>query len=115
MLITHDLGVIAEMADYVVVMYAGRVVESAGVKELFANPRHAYTKALLASMPRLEYPRKSHLPTIPGQVAAIRDYVPGCRFCQRLSRTGNTLEKRPPMVEVAPGHLVEACPLCARL
>ncbi len=114
-LITHDLGVIAQNCDRVVVMYAGRVVESAGVKELFANPRHAYTKALLASMPRLEYPRKSHLPTIPGQVAAIRDYVPGCRFCQRLSRTGDTLKKRPPMVEVAPGHLVEACPLCAQL
>lgn len=114
-LITHDLGVIAQNCDRVVVMYAGRVVESAGVKELFANPRHAYTRALLSSMPRLEYPRKSHLPTIPGQVASIRDYVHGCRFCQRLERTGHTLHTRPPLVEVAPGHMVEACPLCAQL
>lgn len=114
-LITHDLGVIAQNCDRVVVMYAGRVVESAGVRELFANPRHAYTKALLASMPRLEYPRKSHLPTIPGHVASIRNYVQGCRFCQRLERTGATLLKRPPLVEVAPDHLVEACPLCAKL
>ena len=113
-LITHDLGVIAQNCDRVVVMYAGRVVESAGVKELFANPRHAYTKALLSSMPRLEYPRKSHLPTIPGQVAPIRDYVNGCRFCQRLERTGATLHTRPPLVEVAPDHVVEACPLCAQ-
>ncbi len=114
-LITHDLGVIAQNCDRVVVMYAGRVVESAGVKELFANPRHAYTRALLSSMPRLEYPRKSHLPTIPGQVAPIRDFVRGCRFCQRLERTGHTLNNRPPLVEVAPDHMVEACPLCAEL
>ena len=112
-LITHDLGVIAQNCDRVVVMYAGRVVESAGVKELFANPRHAYTKALLSSMPRLEYPRKSHLPTIPGQVAPIRDFVMGCRFCQRLERTGHTLVTRPPLVQVGPDHMVEACPLCA--
>lgn len=114
-LITHDLGVIAQNCDRVVVMYAGRVVESAGVRELFANPRHAYTKALLASMPRLEYPRKSHLPTIPGHVAPIRHFVPGCRFCQRLERTGATLLHRPPLVEVAPDHVVEACPLCAQI
>ncbi len=114
-LITHDLGVIAQNCDRVVVMYAGRVVESAGVKELFANPRHAYTRALLSSMPRLEYPRKSHLPTIPGQVAPIRDFVRGCRFCQRMERTGHTLHTRPPLVEVAPDHMVEACPLCAEL
>ncbi len=113
-LITHDLGVIAQNCDQVVVMYAGRVVERADVKDLFADPRHAYTRSLLASMPRLEYPRKSLLPTIPGHVAAIRDYVNGCRFCQRLERSGPTLTNRPPLVEVSPGHFVEACPLCAR-
>lgn len=111
-LITHDLGVIAQNCDRVVVMYGGRVVERAPVHELFANPRHAYTKALLASMPRPEYPRKSPLPTIPGSVASLHEFVPGCRFCQRMGREGDTLIDRPPLVEVTPGHFVEACPLC---
>ncbi len=113
LLITHDLGVIAQNCDRVIVMYAGRIVESAPVRELFANPCHAYTRALLASMPRLEYERKTHLPTIPGYVPAIRDYVQGCRFCQRMGYPEEKLIKRPPMREVAPGHLVEACPRCS--
>ncbi len=112
LLITHDLGVIAQNCDRVMVMYAGRIVESAPVRELFANPCHAYTRALLASMPRLEYERKTHLPTIPGHVPAIRDYVQGCRFCQRMGYPVEKLVNRPPMREVAPGHWVEACPRC---
>ncbi len=112
LLITHDLGVIAQNCDRVIVMYAGRIVEGAPVRELFANPCHAYTRALLASMPRLEYERKTHLPTIPGHVPAIRDYVQGCRFCQRMGYPTEKLVNRPPMREVAPGHLVEACPRC---
>lgn len=112
-LITHDLGVIAQHCDRVVVMYGGRIVERAEVHELFANPCHAYTKALLASMPRPEYARKTHLPTIPGSVAPIHEQVPGCRFCQRMGRTGDTLIDRPRFIEVAPEHFVEACPLCA--
>ena len=112
LLITHDLGVIAENCDEVVVMYAGRVVERAPVHELFAKPRHAYTKGLLSSIPRLENERKSELRTIPGQVAAIRDFVPGCRFCQRMERDGPSLHERPPFQEVTPGHWVEACRIC---
>ncbi len=115
LLITHDLGVIAQNCDRVLVMYAGRIVESAPVRELFANPCHAYTRALLASMPRLEYARKTHLPTIPGHVPAIRDYVQGCRFCQRMGHPKEKLTERPPMREVSPGHLVEACPRCMKL
>ena len=112
LLITHDLGVIAENCDEVVVMYAGRVVERASVLELFANPLHAYTKGLLSSIPRLDYERKSVLRTIEGQVAAIRDFVPGCRFCQRMERKGETLETRPELREVSDGHWVEDCAEC---
>ncbi len=111
-LITHDLGVIAETCDEVVVMYGGRVVERASVKELFARPLHAYTRGLLASIPRLETPRKSVLPVIPGMVASLKDLVPGCRFCQRMDRQGATLRDRPPFLEASSGHWVEACPIC---
>lgn len=112
MLITHDLGVIAEMCDFVTVMYAGRVVEKAPIGELFDNPRHAYTRGLLASSPSLDSERKSVLPAIPGQVAQPSDFVSGCRFCQRMGRTGDTLTTRPEMEEISPGHWVENCPEC---
>jgi len=112
MLITHDLGVIADMCDFVTVMYAGRVVEKAPIGELFDNPFHAYTRGLLASSPRLDSERKSTLPAIPGQVAQPADFVSGCRFCQRMGRSGETLSIRPEMKEVSPGHWVENCPEC---
>jgi oligopeptide/dipeptide ABC transporter ATP-binding protein len=112
-LITHDLGVIAETCDEVVVMYGGRVVERAPVRELFARPLHAYTRGLLASIPRMDTPRKTVLPVIPGMVASLKDFVPGCRFCQRLDRQiSKLLRERPPFIEASPGHWVEACPSC---
>jgi peptide/nickel transport system ATP-binding protein len=111
-LITHDLGVIAETCDEVVVMYAGRVVERASVAELFERPLHAYTRGLLNSMPKLDTPRKSVLPTIPGMVAGLADLVPGCRFCQRMGREGPVLRERPLFEEVHSGHWVETCPNC---
>ncbi|MEO1825409.1 MAG: ABC transporter ATP-binding protein [Roseibacillus sp.] len=111
-LITHDLGVIAENCDEVVVMYAGRIVERASVKELFANPLHAYTRGLLNSIPRLSLPPKSELNTIPGMVASLSEMACGCRFCQRMGRESSLGDKRPEFREVSPGHWVEACPEC---
>jgi peptide/nickel transport system ATP-binding protein len=111
-LITHDLGVIAETCDEVVVMYAGRVCEQAPVEELFANPLHAYTKGLLRSIPTLETPSKSLLNTIPGMVAGLGDHAHGCRFCQRLGRIDRGTRERPKFAEVTPGHWVETCPEC---
>ena len=111
MLITHDLGVIAEQCDEVIVMYAGRIVERAPVTELFSNPLHAYTKGLLASMPRLDSVRKSELPTISGQVAPIHEFVVGCRFCQRMGKAEN-IDKRPDYMEISSGHFVENCSQC---
>ena len=111
MLITHDLGVIAEQCDEVIVMYAGRIVERAPVTELFSNPLHAYTKGLLASMPRLDSVRKSELPTISGQVAPIHEFVVGCRFCQRMGKAEN-IDMRPDYTEISSGHFVENCSQC---
>lgn len=114
-LITHDLGVIAETCDEVVVMYAGRVVEKAPAEELFAHPLHAYTKGLLQSIPTLDSPSKSVLRTIPGTVASLADHTHGCRFCQRMGRltnSGTGTRERPAFAEVSPMHWVETCPEC---
>ncbi len=111
-LITHDLGVIAETCDDVLVMYAGRVVERASAEELFENPLHAYTKGLLDSIPTLDMPSKSVLKTIPGMVASLADLTHGCRFCQRMGRNAPISRERPRFIEVSPGHWVENCPEC---
>ncbi len=112
LLITHDMGVVSENCDYVWVMYAGRFVEGAPVRELFEHPCHAYTRALMRSMITPDLPHKSELSTIPGTVAPPGDYVDGCRFCQRLGREGDVLLERPSVVEITRGHYVEACPFC---
>jgi len=115
LLITHDLGVIAEMCDEVVVMYAGRIVERASAAELFANPRHAYTRGLLASIPRLDSTPGTHLPVIEGMVPSLDKMPAGCRFCPRnTSAPGSPLiHERPSYVELSPGHWIENCPRCA--
>jgi oligopeptide/dipeptide ABC transporter ATP-binding protein len=114
-LITHDLGVIAEVCDEVVVMYAGRIVERAPVHELFANPRHAYTRGLLDSIPRLDSTPKTKLKAIPGNVPSIENLRAGCRFAERsgLPHTPEQLDSRPPYIEVSARHWVENCPVCA--
>jgi oligopeptide/dipeptide ABC transporter ATP-binding protein len=113
-LITHDLGVIAETCDEVVVMYGGRVVERAEVHELFANPRHAYTRGLLDSIPRLDSTLKTKLKAIPGNVPGIADFKAGCRFADRSGRehSAKHLNTRPPFIEVSANHWVENCPIC---
>ena len=116
-LITHDLGVIAEMCQEVVVMYAGRVVEKGTVREVFARPAHLYTKGLLESIPRLDHPRKTRLKTIPGMVPGLRELTQGARFAPRSPHPGAAAyvnsdrfqNERPGLVEVSPGHWVEDC------
>ena len=87
MLITHAMGVVAEVAQRVVVMYAGKVVEEASVEQLFANPRHPYTQGLIRSIPRIDMAatRKTRLQTIAGTVPKLIEPPPGCRFAPRCS------------------------------
>ena len=115
-LITHDLGVIAETCDEVCVMYAGRIVEQASAREVFTNPRHAYTQGLLNSIPRLNGKPKTELNTIDGMVPALKDLKSGCRFAPRSGREHEPelLTERQPMKEILPDHWVEACPVCTR-
>lgn len=105
MLITHDLGVVAEMADRVVVMYAGEVVETAEVEELFNNPQHPYTQSLLDSIPRMDEEVES-LRTIEGIVPSIQDMPQvGCRFADRcLKAFGDCKHVSPELAEVDQGH-----------
>ena len=117
LLITHDLGVIAESCDEVCVMYAGRVVERASTNELFASPRHAYTRGLLSSIPRLDRTPKTELSTIVGMVPSLSDLNQGCRFAPRSGKVHpqHLLDERSPFVEIAQGHWVEACSVCTNL
>ncbi len=104
LLITHDLGVVAEMADRVVVMYAGRVVEEGPVAALFAAPAHPYTRGLLAAMPRVDAP-DAPLAAIPGAVPAPGRWPSGCAFRDRCAHAVALCATRePPLHVVAPGH-----------
>jgi oligopeptide/dipeptide ABC transporter ATP-binding protein len=106
LLITHDLGVVAENAGHVVVMYAGRVVESAPVSELFARPMHPYTRGLLDSVPRGKPTANRRLVTIEGVVPDLRDLPAGCRFADRCSlRVDACVLDEPPASEVALGRV----------
>jgi oligopeptide/dipeptide ABC transporter ATP-binding protein len=109
-LITHDLGVVAELADRVAVMYAGEIVEEADVRTLFEAPKHPYTKDLLGSIPHLGR-RQSALAVIPGTVPNLIDLPVGCRFASRCrARVEHALtictEQEPDLRTVEPGHSV---------
>jgi oligopeptide/dipeptide ABC transporter ATP-binding protein len=109
MLITHDLGVIAEMADRVLVMYLGRIVEKANVTSLFKNPLHPYTRGLLESLPNYtKDQKKSPLATIPGTVPNALNLPSGCKFYNRCSFAKEDLcnRKEPELIEQDSGHWV---------
>ncbi len=113
--ITHDLGVIAELCSEVVVMYAGRVAEAAPIGELFANPRHPYTRGLLTAIPTLDTPRKRKLNVIEGTVPGLDSLPPGCRFANRcLHRQAVCEQAPPPFADVGESH-VSACYFAADL
>ncbi len=115
MLITHAMGVVAETAQRVVVMYAGKVVEEAPVDELFGNPRHPYTQGLIRSIPRIDLDagRKTRLETIGGSVPILINPAPGCRFAPRCRFAMSVCtEKEPVLREIGPRHRM-ACHLGA--
>jgi oligopeptide/dipeptide ABC transporter ATP-binding protein len=105
-LVTHDLGLIAERAQDVAVMYAGRIVEQSGTKELFSNPVHPYTRGLMASVPKAGEEGGKRLRTIAGTVPRLHDLPSGCKFAPRCDIKTTRCETEPELVEVRPGHLV---------
>ena len=117
MLITHAMGVVAETAQRVVVMYAGKVIEEASVEQLFSRPRHPYTQGLIRSIPRIDRlaARKTRLEAIAGVVPSLLDPPPGCRFAPRCRHAATVCrETMPPLREIAAGHKV-ACALAETL
>ena len=108
LMITHDLGVIAEVADRVAVMYAGKIVETGTVDEIFANPQHPYTRGLLESIPKLNE-EKSRLSVIPGTVPDATRFPAGCRFAPRCSLAEDVCESEEPRLEPTSGGRFVAC------
>lgn len=110
-LITHDMGVVAETSDYVMVMYAGEVVEYGSAAMIFKNPLHPYTQGLLNSLPRVDRDMQ-RLTSITGTVPALSEMPAGCRFSNRCGQcSGQCTQQKPQLVEVEPGHQVR-CLLC---
>ncbi|HEY7929154.1 MAG TPA: ABC transporter ATP-binding protein [Steroidobacteraceae bacterium] len=105
LLVSHDMGVIAELADRVAVMYAGRIVEQAGIDTLFEQPRHPYTEALQLCVPSLAGPLPQRLPSIPGAPPDPAALAPGCAFAPRCAYRLALCEQHPPeLLEAEPGH-----------
>jgi len=104
LLITHDLGIIAQHAQRVLVMYAGRIVEEAPVRAMFASPRHPYTQGLLAAAPRLGA-RRDRLAVIPGAVPSAAAWPAGCRFRERCPLAFEKCATEPPLVRISDSHL----------
>ncbi len=112
--VSHDLGVVSQVADRVAVMYAGSIVEMGGVREVFARPVHPYTRGLLEAVPTLRSDRARPLRTIEGTVPALAALPPGCPFEPRCGiRVDECARSLPPLEEVAPGHWAR-CPVAQR-
>jgi oligopeptide/dipeptide ABC transporter ATP-binding protein len=112
LLITHDLGVVAQMADEVAVMYLGRIVERGAVRQVLKSPLHPYTRGLLQSLPSLT-PVGQRLPSIPGSVPSLREIPAGCPFhprCPLAQRGRCDVGHPPPLVQLSAGRHV-ACPV----
>ncbi len=110
LIITHNLGVVARYADRVNVMYAGRIVERATARELYANPRHPYTLGLLKSVPRLDVPRRQRLDPIEGQPPDLTRLPPGCAFGPRCAfRVERCGAEAPPLIPIGDAGHVTAC------
>lgn len=113
MMITHNLGVVAEICDQVYVMYAGKVVESAEVHELFQNPKHPYTQGLLGALPKMD--SRQRLNSIDGMVPTLKDMPTGCRFAPRCPMaTQKCREEQPALVDVTAGHQVRCFMSCSK-
>jgi oligopeptide/dipeptide ABC transporter ATP-binding protein len=108
-LITHDLGVVAEVADRVVVMYAGQIVEDATLDEIFYDPQHPYTWGLLGSLTRLDQPRTGRLQQIVGQPPSLLDPPSGCRFAPRCPHVFEKCSELPPLEPRAGGTHLDRC------
>jgi oligopeptide/dipeptide ABC transporter ATP-binding protein len=109
MLITHNLGIVAGHCDRVIVMYAGRVMETAGVFDLFDRPAHPYTHGLLRCVPRLNVQRSRTFHSIPGLPPRVTELTPGCPFAPRCERASDRCRtETPPTQEIGPGHAI-AC------
>jgi oligopeptide/dipeptide ABC transporter ATP-binding protein len=109
LLVTHDMGVIAERVDRVAVMYAGRIVEAGPTAALFAEPRHPYTEALLASIPKLDQDKGEELQSIPGQPPDLADPPRGCRFADRCRYATDLCRENDPVLEPAEAGHAQAC------
>jgi oligopeptide transport system ATP-binding protein len=107
-LITHDLGVVAGLCDRVMVMYAGRPVEFGPASEVFYDPQHPYTQALLQSMPRIDMPLTGELAAIGGQPPNLQNLPPGCAFAPRCALREDKCDERPPLRAIGPGR-IKAC------
>lgn len=114
-IITHNLGVVARYADRVIVMYAGKIIEESTAEEIFHNPMHAYTRGLLASVPRLDATEHTKLQTIEGLPPDLVAPPPGCGFQPRCTnKTCKCSETPPEIIEAKKGHFIVNCPCCKK-